>query len=123
MHAKKIYEKGKDISLKASIEIPKYLLGYDIHSSNAKQRQIIRESEDNLGKRVLKLSLNYSWEGFRQAVRYTPLVLEGVILYENVTNNLPLSTWIYTSAPIRLIEGNFMLDQKKSDRKKKSLKN
>jgi len=122
MDIKKIYQKGRDFSIKASIEIPKYLFGYGIHKSSTKQRQEIRKSEGNLGKRVLKLSLNYTWEGFREVVRYIPLALEGLILYEHITNNLPLSTWLYTSLPIRLIEGKLILEHRKSKKRKEFYK-
>lgn len=118
MRVKEIVKKGTDIGLKVSIEIPKYLFGVDIHKSSAKRRKAIRENEDTLGNRVLKLSLNYAWEGFREAVRYTPLVLEGLILYKHATDDLPLSTWLCTSALMRLIEGKVIVDHKELERRK-----
>lgn len=114
MDVKNIYDKVKDFSLKASIEIPKYLFGHDIHVSNVKRRQDIRDNEDNLGLRVLKLSLNYGREGIREAVRYAPLVMESLFLYEYATHEKPLYATLIASESIRLIEANSMIGQRSS---------
>ncbi len=98
MSIKNAYYKVRDLNLKEAIEIPKYLFGYNIHQDYKKKRQAIRNSEDNLGKKVLKLSGNYALEGFRQVVRYTPLALEGMTIYFGVTEDL--SALLYLPVPV-----------------------
>jgi len=91
MDTKKIYNKGKDFSIKAGVNVFNYLVGYDIHNYNSKIRKNIRENENNLTKRVLKLSLNYCKEGIRQSVRYAPLILEGLIFYHAATGDMSIT--------------------------------
>ncbi len=98
MSIKNAHYKVKDLNLKEIIEVPKYLFGYNIHQDYKKKRQAIRNSEDNLGKKVLKLSGNYALEGFRQVVRYTPLAAEGMLIYYGVTEDL--SALIYLPVPV-----------------------
>ena len=98
MSIKNAYYKVRDLNLKEAIEIPKYLFGYNIHQDYKKKRQKIRDDEDGLVKKVLKLSGNYALEGFRQVVRYTPLALEGMTIYFGVTEDL--SALLYLPVPV-----------------------
>ena len=91
-------------TLEGLIEFSKYLFGYNIHRSYKKKRQEIRKTEDNLTKRTLKLSKNYTYECIRQVVRYAPLAWETTVAYVAIIEDLSAVKYFSLSTMTRAVE-------------------
>lgn len=78
-------------------EFSKYLFGHDIHQEYKMKRQEIRKNEDNLKKRVSKLTKNYTFEVLRQVVRYAPLPYEVLVVYVTITEDWSASRYFLAS--------------------------